>query len=336
MQPETRVYGEADADLSILEDRTVAIVGYGNQGRSQALNLSDSGVDVVVGNREDASHELAVEDGFDVYPIGEATRRADLVFLLVPDEVAPAVYEEAIEPNLSNGDVIVFASGYNVTYGFVDPAEDVDVVLLAPRMIGEAVRSMYIEGDGAPCFLAVEQDASGQAKARALALAKGIGATRSGVIEGSFEMETTLDLLLEQFVAPVFFSAMLVMFERAREAGVPAEAILLELYLSKEYARTFEKMAEQGVIGQLSLHSRTSQYGQLSRIESFDADPLRAFANEQFRKIDEGEFAREWTLEQETDYPVMEQLYERYRESEFVRAERRTMDLLDLGKNRNE
>jgi ketol-acid reductoisomerase len=236
---ESNIYAEGDADLGVLDDKAIAIIGYGNQGRSQALNLRDSGLEVIIGNREDSSWEEAKEDGFDIYDMSEATERADVVFLLLPDEVAPEIYEEKIAPNLSAGDVLNFASGYNITYNFIEPSDDIDVIMIAPRMIGTTVREMYVEGDGAPSFMAVNQDASGEAKERALALSKGIGSTRSGVIEGSFEMETKLDLLNEQFLAPVIFNAMMAKYEVELEDGIPPAAILLEMYLSKEYSHTF-------------------------------------------------------------------------------------------------
>jgi ketol-acid reductoisomerase len=328
--PESNVYREEDADLEILKEKTIAIIGYGNQGRSQALNLADSGLNVIVGNREDSSREQAEEDGFAVYEMGKATERADAVFLLLPDEVAPAIYEAKIAPNLSPGDVLNFASGYNITYGFIEPADDLDVLMIAPRMVGAVVREMYEDDDGAPSFMAVNQDASGEAKERALALAEGIGSTRSGVIEVTFEMETKLDLLNEQFLAPVIFNAMMAKYEIEIEDDIPPEAILLEMYLSKEYSHTFEKMAELGVIEQMSLHSQTSQYGQLVRSDAFDNESLKRFMREQFEKVENGEFAREWSLEQEMNYPVMDRLYNKYRESDFIRDEQRTMDILGL------
>lgn len=328
---ETTVYGEEDADLSVLDDSTIAIIGYGNQGRSQGLNMRDSGLDVIVGNRKDTSWENAKEDGFDVYSMDEAAERADVVFLLLPDEVAPDVYEEVIAPNLSPGDVLNFAHGYNIMYDFIEPADDLDVTMVAPKMIGAAVRELYVDGDGAPSIVAVDQDASGEARERALALAKGIGATRSGVIDGTFEMETKLDLLNEQFLAPVMFNGIMAMYEVASEEGIPPEATLLEMYLSKEFTHTFEKMAELGVVDQLELHSQTSQYGQLKSSDEFDRSDLTAFMREQYEKIDSGEFAREWTLEQEMGYPVMDRLYERFREGEFVQDEQRAIETLGLG-----
>jgi ketol-acid reductoisomerase len=331
VESNTTVYGDEDADLSVLDGRTVAIIGYGNQGRAQGLNLRDSGVkDVIVGNREDASWEQAEDDGFPVYTMAKATARADVVFLLVPDEVQPEVFREEIEPNLAAGDVLNFASGYNVTYGFIEPPADVDVVMVAPRMIGTTVRELYEEDDGAPALLAVEQDASGEARDVALALAKGIGSTRSGVIESDFESETITDLMTEQALLPVFINALRAKYEAEVEAGVAPETVLMEQYLSQEMSHIWEKAATQGLIEQLSLHSQTSQYGQLRFSQSFDDGPIREFMDERLREIRNGRFATEWTAEQQAGYPQLDRLYDIFREKEQFQIEQETIDRFDL------
>lgn len=331
-RPDTRIYYDEDTSLAPVSDETIAIIGYGNQGRSQALNLRDSGHEhVIVGNREDASLERAREDGFDVGSMAEAAERADVVFFLVPDEVMPQIFEEAIAPGLAEGNAVNFASGYNVTYGFIEPPADIDVIMVAPRMIGEAVRETYLNGEGAPALVGVEQDASGHAWDRALALAKGIGATRSGAIESSFEQETIVDLLSEQAMGPILFNAMRAKYELELEAGIPPEIILTELYLSREAAHVRQKMAELGIVGQLSLHSRTSQYGQLSRGQEFSKEDLKSFMRDQLEGIQDGSFAREWKVEQEAGYPAFERLLKQAWESEFIRDEQRTMERLGLG-----
>jgi ketol-acid reductoisomerase len=327
----TTVYHDADADLSVLDDRTIAIVGYGNQGRAQALNLRDSGVtDVVVGNRADDSRERAREDGFEAFGIGEAVSRADVVFLLIPDEVAPTVYEETIEPNLSSGNLVNFASGFNVTYGYIEPADDLDVILLAPRMIGTMVRQLYERGRGAPSLLAVHRDATGEALDVALGLAKGIGSTRSGVVESTFEVETTTDLMSEQALFPLFVHAIMAKYRAEVEAGVPPEVALLESYLSREMGYIFEQAAKRGMIEQLLLHSRTSQYGQLTGLESFDPDPMEEFVRERLEGIQSGEFAEEWREEQRKGTPHLEELFEKYRESEMIQREQTIIETLGL------
>lgn len=331
---EADVYYEEDADISVLDGQTIAIIGYGNQGRSQALNMRDSGVDdIIVGNRSDPSREQARDDGFDDYDIEDAAERADIIFMLIPDEVAPDIYEKKIAPHLTEGDTVNFASGYNITYDFIEPAEDLDVVMVAPRMIGELVRTLYEEGEGAPCMLGVNQDASGQTKETGLALAKAIGGTRSGVIDGTFEMETQIDLLTEQALIPLFFNAMVAKYEIEREAGIPGEVILLEQYLSQEMAHIFEVMGTDGFIGQLPLHSQTSQYGQMSRAEAYDREGMKEFMRDRLREINNGAFAREWTNEQQAGYPMFNRLYKEFTETEFIQKEQETIEKLGLGRD---
>jgi len=328
---DTTVYRDEDADLTDLDGRTIAIIGYGNQGRAQGLNLRESGVDdVIVGNRKDESWDRAEDDGFAVYTMAEAIERADIVFFLVPDEVQPQVYRESVEPNLEAGDLLNFASGYNITYGFIDPPADVDVVMVAPRMIGETVRELYNEGDGAPALMAVERDASGEASDVALALAKGIGSTRSGVIESDFESETITDLMTEQALFPVVVNALRSKYEAEVEAGVAPETVLMEQYLSRELSHIFEKAATMGLVEQMPLHSQTSQYGQLRFAEEFDADPIREFMHERLHEIRNGTFATEWTTEQRANYPQFRRLHEQYRNMEMFQIEQETIDRFDL------
>ena len=327
---ETPIYHESDATLDPLDGATVAVIGYGNQGRAQARNMHESGVDVIVGSREDGSYERAIEDGFDVHSIADATALADVVLLLIPDEVQPEVYELAVGPNLDAGDTLVFASGYNVTYDRINIGDDIDVVLVAPRMIGAVVRELYEDGRGAPALLAVERDASGAAHSRALAVAHAIGSTRSGVVETEFETETRTDLMSEQGLFPVFASALLARFEVESDAGVPPAVTLLESYLSREMAHIFEKCATQGLVSQMDLHSRTSQYGQLLGLDEFDREPIREFMRERLDAIDSGEFAAEWTDEQESGYERLSSLREEYESSEFVETEQATLDAFGL------
>jgi ketol-acid reductoisomerase len=325
------VYYDDDADLSVLDDRTVAVIGYGNQGRSQALNMRDSGVSVVIGNRSDEYRQAAIDDGFEAFPIAEAADQGDVLYLLVPDEVAPEVFETDIEGQLRKGDALCFSHGYNITYDRLRPPEAVDVVLVAPRMGGWAVRERYEAGTGFPSIVGVHQDYTGAAKERTLALAKAIGSTRSGAIEGTFDMETTADLLTEQGFFPIVLNAMMAKYEVERAHGIPPEIILTELYLSYEMAEILAAMADQGFLGQLPSHSTTSQYGQLSRTEGFDREALVEFYETQLEGIDDGSFARELAAERSADRSELERLYEEFRETDFFEAERETMAKLDLG-----
>ena len=193
------IYYDQDANLELVTDKVVAIIGYGNQGRAQALNMRDSGVKkIIIGSREDGSYEQAIEDGFEVFPIADACKKADIIFMLLPDEFAPKIFEESIVPGLEEGNIINFASAYNITFHKIVPPKFVDVVMAAPRMIGDGVRELYVRGEGSPAFVGVAQDASGMALEYGKALCKAIGATKKGATEVKFDDETCLDLMTEQ------------------------------------------------------------------------------------------------------------------------------------------
>lgn len=295
------IYHDADADLEVLRGETIAVVGYGNQGRSQALNLRDSGLRVIVGNIRDAALERAQQDGFDVQPIARACANADAVMLLVPDEIMPAVYAEHVAPHLRDGALVDFASGYNVAFGLLEPAPALDVVLVAPRMIGIGVRETYLAGSGFPSFVGVHQNASGRARERMLALAKGIGSTRAGCIEMSMHDEASLDLFTEQGFGPAFGRVMMAAIDLLVGAGYPPEAVLLELYLSGEFAHSLEKIRQVGMVRQMDFHSRTSQYGSITRGARYLAldGALKTKMAEILDEIRSGRFAQEWTGQQE-------------------------------------
>jgi ketol-acid reductoisomerase len=294
------IYHDADADLDALSGETVAIVGYGNQGRSQALNLRDSGVSVLVGNIRDGAHEAAQADGFHVLPIAEACAQASAVMLLIPDEVMPEVYQRQVAPHLSAGDLVCFASGYNVAFDLIVPAADLDVVLVAPRMIGVGVRDAYVAGTGFPAFVGVHQDASGRALSRMLALCKGVGATRGGCIEMTMHDEASLDLFTEQGFGPAWGRVMMSAVELLVEAGYPPEAVLVELYLSGELAYSLEKIRQVGMTRQMDFHSRTSQYGSVTRGARYLAldGALKEKMGAVLEEIRSGAFAKEWSEQQ--------------------------------------
>lgn len=298
-----RSYFDADADLSHLAGRTVGIIGYGNQGRAQALNLRDSGVAVIIGNQRDSSFERAVADGFMAYEVAEAAAHADVLVLLIPDEVMPGLFRAAIEPHLRADVMIIFASGYNLYYGLLPLPSFVDVAMVAPRMIGTGVRETYVRGEGFPSLLSVEQDHSGHAFDVALAYAKGIGSTRAGVFQSSAEEETVCDLFNEHFG---YVYELRRAYEVLTEAGYSPEAALLEFYVSGEEMELARAHAYMGLFHQLVLHSKTSQYGQLvtarlsPEIERAEKVRLRAIID----NIRSGRFAREWALEQQAGLPA--------------------------------
>jgi ketol-acid reductoisomerase len=303
-----RVLGDDDADLRHLAEKTVAVIGYGNQGRAQALNLRDSGVAVIIGSIGDASANEAARDGFEVVPIRDASARADAIALLIPDEVQRDVYHRDVAPVLRPGQVLDFAHGYNVHFGLIRPPVDLDVIMVAPRMIGINVRKSFEHGKGVPAYVAVAQDASGRARDVALAWARGIGATRAGVLETTFAEETELDLFTEQGVWPIIMRDLLLSYEVLVEEGFPPEMVALELYGSGEAAEIFRQMARVGIIKQMRLHSQTSQYGTLSRGPRMLPDAARQWLREALREIRSGRFAEEWTKEQADGYPTFNAL----------------------------
>lgn len=321
-------YYEKDADLGELAGKTLAVLGYGNQGRAQALNLRDSGVRVIVGSVRDESYAKASEDGFETLVLAEAAQRADILMLLVPDEVQREVYERELQARLRPGQALCFAHGYNIRYGLIRPPETVDVIMVAPRMIGVNVRNAYLAGGGVPAYLAVAKDATGRARARALALAKGIGATRAGVIECTFQQETDLDLFMEQGLWPLIVRAFVQGYEFLVESGFPPEMVALEMYGSGEAAEIFSQMARTGFFRQMSFHSHTSQYGTLTRQERLDAGFFRSAMRAALEEIGDGSFAREWAAEQQKGYPVFEGLKQKALSHPLNETEEKVRSLL--------
>ena len=305
-----KVFYERDADLALLHGKVVAVIGYGNQGRSQARNLRDSGVNIVVGNIDDAYKEQAIADGFHPVSIAGAARQGDVIMVVIPDEVQDVVYRESIAPHLTAGKALSFASGYNIHFGMIEPPNDVDVIMVAPRTIGRQVRVAFEGGGGVNADVDVRNDATGNAWGITLALAKGIGCTRAGAFHTSFGTEAELDLFAEQALWPAIFECLLTAYEVLEQQGYPKEAIALELYASAEPADIFLAMARQGPFRQMAYHSPTSQYGVLSRRADATGshESLRRRMMESLETIRNGNFAREWSLERDRGYPLLERL----------------------------
>lgn len=315
-----KLYTDADASLEPLEGKTVAILGYGNQGRAQALNLRDSGVRVIVGNRDDEYAGQARVDGFAPMPIAEAAAAGDVLHILTTDESQPAIWNGQIAPGIRPGDTLVWSSGYNVGFGVIVPPAGVDVLLVAPRMVGSEVRSLFERGKGAMAQVAVHQDVSGHAWERAMAIAKGIGATRAGIFEAPFRVEAELDLYLEQVVWPGLAAWFETCFEVWVEAGFDPELFVLELFATGETAEIFELARREGFFRQLTHHSTTSQYGILSRAPLFRSEEARRRARELLeRDIRGGAFVREWSDEQAGGSAKLAQLKEEAFASELSR-----------------
>ena len=291
------MFYDDDADLNLLDSKTVAIIGYGSQGHAHALNLKDSGVDVVVGLREEsASAAKAAEHGLEVLPVADAASRGDLVMMLVPDELHRAVYEGDVSDGIAEGNMLLFGHGFSIHYDEVQPPAGVDVALVAPKGPGHLVRRQYLEGSGVPGLIAIEQDASGDAQRLALAYAKGIGCTRGGVIETSFKDETETDLFGEQAVLCGGASELVQAgFETLVEAGYDPKMAYFECL--HELKLIVDLMYEKGLAGMRYSISNTAEYGDYTRGKRVITNETRAAMREILEEIQSGDFAREWIAE---------------------------------------
>ncbi len=311
------MYYDADADLSLLKDKTIAVIGYGSQGHAQALNLKESGINVVVGLRESSkAWDEAKSKGLNVLPIAEAVKQGDVVQILIPDEVQAEVYEKEIEPNLEEGNVLCFSHGFNIHFGQIVPPQNIDVIMVAPKGPGHLVRRTYEEGNGVPALIAVYQDYSGKAKDVALAYAKGIGATRAGVIETTFAEETETDLFGEQAVLCGGTSELVKAgFETLVEAGYQPEIAYFECL--HELKLIVDLMYESGLAGMRYSISDTAQYGDLTRGRRIITEETRKEMKKILEEIQSGKFAKEWILENKANRPVFNALTEKDANSEL-------------------
>jgi len=305
------LYNE-DADLKHLSDKKIAIIGYGSQGHAQAQNLRDSGLDVLIGLRKGGSWDQALKDGFEVLNVAEAVNRGDIVQLLLPDERQAAVYKAEIEPQLQEGNVLSFSHGFNIHYHQIVPPVYVDVVMVAPKGPGDLVRRIYTQGEGVPALVAVYQDYTGNAFQTALAYAKGIGATRAGVLETSFKEETETDLFGEQAVLCGGTTALIKAgFETLVEAGYKPEIAYFECV--HELKLIVDLIHEGGFSWMRHSISDTAEYGDLTRGERVVTDTTREAMRGLLKDIQTGEFAREWILENQAHRPVYNALTQRER-----------------------
>ena len=305
------IYYEDDADLSLLKDKTIAILGYGSQGHAQAQNLRDSGCNVVVGQRKgSANYDLAVSHGFDPMPADEAAKAGDLVNILLPDEVQGDVYNSAVKPNLEPGNVLMCSHGFNIHFGQVTPPEGVDAALVAPKGPGHLVRSEYEKGGGVPSLIAMYPGSSDSSKQLALAYAKGIGGTRGGVIETTFAEETETDLFGEQVVLCGGVSALVkAAFETLCEAGYQPEMAYFECM---HELKLIVDLFYQGGLNYMRYSvSNTAEYGDYTRGPRIVSDETKAEMKKILSEIQNGEFARDWLLENKANQPAFKAMRRR-------------------------
>jgi len=323
----SRSFYDGDADLSVLEGKIIAVVGYGIQGRAQALNLRDSGLNVIIGLRpEGESASAAGKDGFEVVSVADAARRADLIMLLIPDEVQGDVYANEIAPNLAAGKTLEFAHGFNVHYGRIKPPAGVDVIMVAPKGPGAMVRSTYLHGFGTPALIAVERDASGRALGTALAIAKGIGATRAGVILTTFREETETDNFGEQVVlcggvAELIGRAFRLLVREGYQPEVAYFEVLHELKLIVDLIQS------GGIENMWENVSNTAEYGGRTRGPNVIDDHVEASMKKILQDIRNGDFAEEWMQEYYREMPTLRKMREDARDEQIEEVGRRLRKL---------
>lgn len=309
-----KIYRDEDVNMEILRDKVIAVLGYGSQGHAHALNLRDSGLNVIVGVRKGGkSYERARKDGFEPLSVKEASEKADIIMILLPDQEQPTVYKNEIEPVLRSGKMLLFAHGFNIHYNQIVPPADIDVAMVAPKGPGHLVRREFTKGAGVPCLVAVYQDATGEAFKKALAYAKGIGGTKAGVIETTFKEETETDLFGEQVVLCGGVTALIkAAFETLVEAGYQPEVAYFECL--HELKLIVDLIYEGGLSFMRYSISDTAEYGDLTRGPRIINEAVRQEMKKILKEIQSGEFAREWILENQAGRPVLNALRRKEKE----------------------
>ncbi len=302
-----KIYYDKDCDLNALKGKTIAVIGYGNQGRHQALNLKDSGLSVVIGEVAPAAAERAKADGFQVFDAKGAAEKADVIQILTQDDVQAKLYREAVAPSMKAGKALLFSHGFNIHFGQIVPPADVDVFMIAPKGPGATVRSQYLEGKGVPALVAIHQDATGNALKIALAYARGIGAGRAGILETTFKEETETDLFGEQVVLCGGLTELVrAGFETLVNAGYQPEVAYFECL--HEVKLIVDLMVERGISGMRDAISTTARYGDITRGRRVITNETRMEMQRILGEIQSGFFAREFILENQANRPVFNAL----------------------------
>lgn len=328
-----KMYYNGDANANYLNGKKVAVIGYGSQGHAHALNMRDSGVNVVIGLRKGKSWDKAVEDGLEVYSVGEAVSQADVVMILLPDELQPKVYKEEIEPNLTN-QALMFAHGFNVHFHQIVPPSTCDVLLVAPKGPGHLVRRTYQEDAGVPALFAIYQDVTGEARELALSYARAIGSLRAGALETTFKEETETDLFGEQAVLCGGTTALVKAgFETLVEAGYQPELAYFETL--HELKLIVDLMYEGGLAGMRYSISDTAQWGDFVSGPRIVTDEVKKEMKAVLKDIQDGQFAKGWILENQANRPVFNAINERENEHQIEKVGRELRAMMPfVNKNR--
>jgi len=320
------IYYEEDADLNVLINRTISVIGYRTLGRAIAQNLRDNQLTVIVSGSDDDQVQ-AQADGFTVATIANATQQGDILILALPDEQMTPIYMNDISPHIRKGHVLIVNSAYNIAFGFVEPPPFIDIGLIAPRTIGEALRKNFETDQGSVSYVAVWQDASRRAWDTVLALAKGIGALQSGAMEISIEQEAELSLFIQQAILPAFHHLITKAANLLMREGYPTEAVLTDLYLSGKFTDYVMQSARSGLFHALQMTNLTGQYGTFSRLERFDDLKLERLLEVTLDDIRSGKFAREWSQEYADGHPRLDRLIKQQSRLDLWELEQQTFDM---------
>jgi ketol-acid reductoisomerase len=304
-QPTLHFFNAQDARPGMLEAERIAVLGYGHLGRPFALNLRDSGLRVEIGNIEDEFAVQARQDGFTVLPIAQAAAGADVVLVLLPDEVIPEIFSTEIVPNLRPQSAVLFASGYCLGYQLIEPPDGVDVLMLAPRMAGENARQRFLNGQGFFAYISVEQECSGKAWNRLIGLSNAAGVLRAGALELSALKEADLDLFIEQTVGAVLGVSIMTAFAVGEEAGFPPEVMAMEMYMDEEMEAVFKAFRTDGFFKASLAHGPSAMYGGFIRTMQFMQTGLGEKFRQILNEIHNGEFARQFQAERQAGYPSL-------------------------------